>query len=56
MNKHHTFSEISAILDIPLSTMYKFHRDGLGPKTVHLGRHFRVSESDLDAWLKTNSK
>jgi predicted DNA-binding transcriptional regulator AlpA len=49
----YTYSEISEITKIPLSTLYQHYRQNTGPKTVKLGRHLRVTHNDLQVWLNS---
>jgi excisionase family DNA binding protein len=54
MEKHYSYTEIAEKLNVPISTLYLYKKEGTGPHTVRVGRHFRVSESDLNVWLATN--
>ena len=56
MDNFLTFQEIAKRLNIPLRTLYEYNKKGIGPKAIKIGRHLRVSDSDLDAWLKANKK
>jgi predicted DNA-binding transcriptional regulator AlpA len=51
MEQHYSFKEISASTHIPLRTLYLYRAQGKGPKTVQIGKHLRVSESELTCWL-----
>ncbi len=51
MEKHYSYTEIAEMLKVPISTLYLFKKEGTGPHTLRVGRHFRVSESDLKDWL-----
>lgn len=55
MEIHFTYTEIAEKLGVPLSTLYEYRKQGTGPKTVRIGRHFRVSESELEQWLERKS-
>lgn len=54
MEKHYSYTEISEMLKVPISTLYQYKKEGTGPHTARIGRHFRVSESDLKVWLASN--
>jgi excisionase family DNA binding protein len=51
MEQHYSYMEIAEKLNVPISTLYLYKKDGTGPKTRRVGRHFRVSETDLNIWL-----
>lgn len=55
MEKLYSYTEIAELLDIPLSSLYRLKREGLGPETILVGRHFRVSRTSLDFWLARNT-
>jgi excisionase family DNA binding protein len=50
--QQYKYQELSVLLNIPLNTLYQLRKEGRGPKTQIIGRHFRVSRQDLEAWLK----
>lgn len=47
--------ELTAILGVPLSTIYKWNAAGTGPRFFKVGRHVRWRRSDVDAWLERNA-
>lgn len=51
MSKYYSYSEIALELEIPVRTLYKYNADGIGPKTIRVGRHLRVQEKDYLQWL-----
>ena len=51
MENYLTFQEIATQLNIPLRSLYEYNKKGIGPVTTKIGRHLRVSASDLEAWL-----
>jgi excisionase family DNA binding protein len=50
--QQYKYQELAVLLNIPLNTMYRLRKQGGGPRTQVIGRHFRVSKEDLDAWLE----
>ena len=56
MENYLTYQEIAIQLNIPLRSLYQYNKDGKGPKTTKIGRHLRVSVSDLEAWLKDQTE
>lgn len=51
MSSYLTFQQIADNLQIPIRSIYQYNKQGVGPKTTKIGRHFRVLESDYEAWL-----
>jgi predicted DNA-binding transcriptional regulator AlpA len=51
MGKFYSYKEIALELEIPVSTLYKYNADGVGPKTLKIGRNLRVHEKDYLQWL-----
>ena len=51
MEQHYSFKEISASTHIPLRTLYLYRAQGKGPTTTQIGKHLRVSETELAVWL-----
>lgn len=56
MEKLFSYTEIAELLDIPLSSLYRYKREGTGPETILVGRHYRVSRTALDNWLNKNTQ
>ncbi len=50
--QQYKYQELAVLLDIPLNTLYQLRKEGRGPKTQVIGRHFRVSRADLEVWLE----
>lgn len=46
--------EVAAQLGVPLSTLYSWNSRGTGPRRVHVGRHVRFRQSDVDSWVEAN--
>ena len=49
-------TEICRELQIPLPTFYQWRSRGIGPHAHKIGRHVRVSRTDLDAWISLQSE
>nr|WP_113719343.1 helix-turn-helix domain-containing protein [Arthrobacter dokdonellae] len=47
--------EICHELQIPEQTFYQWRSRGVGPHAYRIGRHLRITRSDLDAWLAQRS-
>ena len=52
--QQYKYQELAVLLDIPLNTLYQLRKEGRGPKTQKIGRHFRVSKEDLEIWLEAS--
>ena len=50
MFRYYTFEQISQQLDIPLKTIYFYHKRGVGPRVHKVGKQLRVLESDFIQW------
>jgi excisionase family DNA binding protein len=46
-----TLDEVSEHLRVPVGTLRRWHVEGRGPKSFHVGRRIVVKETDLAAWL-----
>ena len=55
MTSYLSFEDIARELGVPVRTVYFLNQKGLGPKTLKVGRAFRVSQSDFDSWREGNS-
>ena len=44
-------SELAALLRIPVSTLYNWRYNRLGPPGFRVGRHLRYRREDVDQWL-----
>ena len=49
-------TEICRELQVPLPTFYQWRSRGIGPHAYKIGRHVRVSRTDLDAWISLQSE
>ncbi|MCW2752181.1 MAG: phage transcriptional regulator, AlpA [Aeromicrobium sp.] len=47
-----TIDELSTYLGIPVTTLYDWRTDGVGPKAVKLGRALRYPESRVRSWIE----
>jgi excisionase family DNA binding protein len=45
-------SELSAWLQVPVGTIYKWHERGIGPRGMRVGRHVRFEAADVHRWLE----
>lgn len=50
-----TVKQLCASLDIDQSTLYRWRKAGNGPQAIKVGNVVRFRQSDVDAWLTTNS-
>ncbi len=46
-----TLPEVADYLGVPVATVYAWRTRGLGPRGIRVGKHVRVRQADLDAWL-----
>lgn len=46
-----TINELSAMLGIPVNTLYAWRHRGLGPDGYRIGRHVRYRRSAVETWL-----
>jgi predicted DNA-binding transcriptional regulator AlpA len=44
-------SEVRARFGVSRSTMFRWRRDGVGPRCYHLGPRLMYDPADLTAWL-----
>ncbi len=44
--------QVAEQLSVPLGTLYAWRSRGLGPRGIKIGKHVRVRQADLDAWLE----
>jgi len=47
-----TVKDLSAFLDIPVPTLYRWRRTRCGPPCHRIGRHLRYLREEVIAWLK----
>lgn len=45
-------ADVSAILKIPVATLYSWRHFGRGPDAYRIGRYLRYRRADLDRWLE----
>jgi predicted site-specific integrase-resolvase len=48
--------EVSAILDLPESTLRYWRCAGLGPPYIKLGGRIKYDEADVNAYVKANKR
>lgn len=46
-----TPKEICVLLQIPEQTFCQWRSKGVGPHAYRIGRHLRITRTNLDAWL-----
>lgn len=51
-----TLQEVADNLRVPLQTLYKWRVRGEAPRGVRVGRHVRVSESELERWKEAHTE
>ena len=44
--------EVTELLQIPKTTLYRWKYERIGPPIVKVGRHLRYRQSDLGAWIE----
>lgn len=47
--------ELSDRWRIPVGTLTQWRHRKVGPPYLHLGRHVRYRQSDVEAWLETQA-
>jgi excisionase family DNA binding protein len=47
-----TIAELSAMLGVPIGTLYGWRHRGEGPRGYRVGRHVRYRRSNVEAWLE----
>lgn len=50
-----TAEELAEYVQLPVSSVNKWRREGKGPAYARLGRHVRYRREDVDAWLELAS-
>jgi excisionase family DNA binding protein len=45
-------SDLAEYLGMPISTVYDWRRNGLGPPGYRFGKHVKFAVSDVSAWLQ----
>ena len=46
-----TIADLSAMLGIPIDTLYGWRHRGQGPRGYRVGRHVRYRRGNVEAWL-----
>jgi excisionase family DNA binding protein len=47
-----TIADLSAMLGVPVDTLYGWRHRGEGPTGYRIGRHVRYRRSSVEAWLE----
>jgi excisionase family DNA binding protein len=47
-----TVPDVAEYLNVPVSAVWRFRREGRGPKATKVGRAIRFRPADVDAWLE----
>ena len=47
---------LAEVLNVPLTTVYRWRHFNTGPVGVRLGRHVRYRRADVEAWLATRAQ
>ena len=47
-----TIEQLAELLQVPVSTIYKWRATGYGPKVTKVGKYLRWQQADVDAWLE----
>ena len=50
-----TLAEVSALLDVPLTTLYAWRYRHEGPRGYKIGRHVRYRRDVVEAWLEAHA-
>lgn len=50
-----TAQDVSEYLRVPLTTLYKWRSQGIGPTGRRIGRHLTYRREDVDAWYEGQS-
>jgi excisionase family DNA binding protein len=48
-----TPQELARALQVPVGTIYRWNYRGTGPRSLHVGRHVRYREEDVEEWLRS---
>jgi len=51
-----TLAEVSAFLQVPPKTLYRWRSVGEGPPALKVGRHLRYRWREVEAWLETRAR
>ena len=46
-----TEGEVSKFINVCLTTLWRWRRDGIGPKYQRIGRMIRYRQEDVQAWI-----
>ena len=50
-----TLPDLSAMLGVPVGTLYGWRHRGDGPPGYRIGRHVRYRRSEVEAWIETQA-
>lgn len=48
--------EVSAFMQIPVTTLHQWRHKGVGPRSAKVGRWIRYRWEDVEAWLAEQSR
>jgi len=48
--------DLAELLEVPLSTVYKWSADGTGPRRTWVGKHIRYTRDAVNAWIAENTE
>jgi excisionase family DNA binding protein len=51
-----TPEEVSALLGVPVATLYRWRYTGYGAQAIKIGKHLRWQQSTVEAWLAAQEK
>ena len=51
--RHLTTAELAERLRLPEATVKYWRVTGYGPRPMHIGKHVRYRETDIEAWEKS---
>ena len=51
-----TPDDLTAELGVSLMTLWRWRRDGTGPRFIPVGRHIRYRRRDVDRWLDSRAR
>jgi excisionase family DNA binding protein len=52
MDRLLSVQDLSATLQVPVATIYRWRYTEGGPPGIRVGRHVRYREADVEAWLR----
>jgi len=49
-----TADQLADLLQVPVTTLYRWNYVRTGPPVIRIGRHVRYSEEDVLSWLESH--